>query len=353
MKGGRTTYGGSVLRCRRKPGWMRERTSTRCWSRARGQKRGYGIWRPDKGLQANQIRGLVGTVRELVNRIAGTDNANDLKEALSALAHGDSVKAEAEFEKVLEAQSSVAQSAAALAAEAGREAAHAARNIANLSLVSDVCKAVAYYRRAAALDAEDPETWRLLGTAYLTLGESGDASDACAQALHRAKDRGDAWEEMAAHVGLGDVALLREGVFRAQGWYEQAMLIARRRAREAVDDAGAQRDLSICQNKIGDVLVAQGDGAGALAAYRQGLAIAEALAARDPANTQWQCDLAVSCANLGRLGHVQTVDDQRDWLLRGREILTRPKRQGRLAPAQDWIEWFDGRLTSPSDQTGR
>ena len=42
--------------------------------------------------------------------------------------------------------------------------------------------------------------------------------------------------------------------------------------------------------RIGDVLVAQGDGAGALAAYRKSLAIAEALAGRDPATTGWQRD---------------------------------------------------------------
>jgi predicted negative regulator of RcsB-dependent stress response len=54
-----------------------------------------------------------------------------------------------------------------------------------------------------------------------------------------------------------------------------------------------QRDLSVSETKIGDVLVAQGAGPGALAAYRRGLAIAEALARRDPANTQWQRDLSV------------------------------------------------------------
>ena len=47
--------------------------------------------------------------------------------------------------------------------------------------------------------------------------------------------------------------------------------------RERVAD---QRDLSVSHNKIGDVLVAQGDGPGALAAYRKGLAIAEALRVR-------------------------------------------------------------------------
>ena len=42
-----------------------------------------------------------------------------------------------------------------------------------------------------------------------------------------------------------------------------------------------------------------GDGRGALVAYRQALGIREALAARDPANTQWQRDLAASHEKIG------------------------------------------------------
>ena len=44
---------------------------------------------------------------------------------------------------------------------------------------------------------------------------------------------------------------------------------------------------------------AQGDGAGALAAYQAGLTIREGLAQLDPVNTQWQVDVAASCAQLG------------------------------------------------------
>ena len=49
------------------------------------------------------------------------------------------------------------------------------------------------------------------------------------------------------------------------------------------------------------MLVAQGDGPGALAAYRKSLAIAEALAARDAANTEWQRDLSVSHERIGNV----------------------------------------------------
>jgi hypothetical protein len=63
-----------------------------------------------------------------------------------------------------------------------------------------------------------------------------------------------------------------------------------------------QRDLSVDDNKIGEVLKAQGDLAGALAAYRDGLAIRKALAAKDPGNTGWQIDLVVSLYKLATAG---------------------------------------------------
>ena len=105
-----------------------------------------------------------------------------------------------------------------------------------------------------------------------------------------------------------------------------------------------QRDLSVSHNKIGNVLVAQGDGPGALAAYRKSLAIAEALAARDTANTEWQTDVVVSCFKLGTLEHGQSVEVRHGHLLRGREILLRLKSAGRLMASQNWIKWFDEEL---------
>ena len=47
------------------------------------------------------------------------------------------------------------------------------------------------------------------------------------------------------------------------------------------------------------MLVAQGEGGAALAAYRAGLAIAERLAAADPGNAGWQRDLSVSHERIG------------------------------------------------------
>ena len=49
-------------------------------------------------------------------------------------------------------------------------------------------------------------------------------------------------------------------------------------------NAGWKRDLSVSQERIGDVLSDQGDLAGALAAYRESLEVRRLLAEADPSN---------------------------------------------------------------------
>jgi tetratricopeptide (TPR) repeat protein len=66
-------------------------------------------------------------------------------------------------------------------------------------------------------------------------------------------------------------------------------------------DTQWQHDLSISHNHLGDVLKAQGEMGGALAAYRDALAISQRLAAVEPAKAQWQDDLSTSHNNLGEL----------------------------------------------------
>ncbi|MGB7989338.1 MAG: hypothetical protein WCF44_08070, partial [Candidatus Methylophosphatis roskildensis] len=92
-----------------------------------------------------------------------------------------------------------------------------------------------------------------------------------------------------------------------------------------------QRDLSVSHDRIGDVLVAQGDGPGALAAYRKGLAIAEALAVRDPANAEWQCDLIVSNVKLAEA----TGDES--FLKTALQIAEAMQSRGVLASSDLWV----------------
>ena len=62
-----------------------------------------------------------------------------------------------------------------------------------------------------------------------------------------------------------------------------------------------QRDLSLSHDKVGDVLEAQGDLAGALKSYRSALTIRERLAATNTANTTWQRDVQISHGRIGNI----------------------------------------------------
>jgi hypothetical protein len=78
------------------------------------------------------------------------------------------------------------------------------------------------------------------------------------------------------------ISYRRDDARGASGAFTAALRLAK--SRRAGDPANTQwqRDLSVSHNKIGDVLLAQGDRPASLAAYRQSLAIREALAGRDP-----------------------------------------------------------------------
>ena len=64
-------------------------------------------------------------------------------------------------------------------------------------------------------------------------------------------------------------------------------------------NAGWQRDLSVSQNKLGDVQAAQGRSRRRAGGLRAGPGDRERLAAADPSNAGWQRDLSVSLDKLG------------------------------------------------------
>jgi hypothetical protein len=128
--------------------------------------------------------------------------------------------------------------------------------------------------------------------------------------------------------------------------YQAGLTIAEGLAKRDPANTQWQRDLSVSNNKIGDVLVAQGDGPGALAAYQAGLTIAEGLAKRDPANTQWQVDVAVSCGKLGSLNSILLIKERQEYLSRGLMLLTELKQAGKMHANQDWTDWFKNALSS-------
>ena len=86
-------------------------------------------------------------------------------------------------------------------------------------------------------------------------------------------------------------------------------------------------------NKIGDVLVVQGNLPEALKSYRAGLAITERLARADAGNADWQRDLIVSCVKISEAFPAEA----RVMLTRAGAIANRLRDEGRLAPVDAWM----------------
>jgi len=70
-------------------------------------------------------------------------------------------------------------------------------------------------------------------------------------------------------------------------------------AKATPDDANYQGSLALADIEVGNVLVAQGNLTGALASYRDSLAIMERLTKADPGSTDWQRDLSISYEKVG------------------------------------------------------
>ena len=68
---------------------------------------------------------------------------------------------------------------------------------------------------------------------------------------------------------------------------------------DVAEDAGKQRDIALLVASIGDTKLDSGDNDGALAAYRESLAIRQQLAAADPSNTDLKRDVAATLSGIG------------------------------------------------------
>lgn len=219
-----------------------------------GAQQGVAMARGAETAGAVGRQGEEQALQSLLHRAAGAhpEERPALKAALAALAAGDTVLAEESFERELEASRRVRLAAEELASSEGRREADAARNVASLAVVpGDLTKAVRFFQMALEANPGDLDAALQLGYAWIRLGDLAQARAVFDAAIHRARAVSD------QHL---------------EGWG---------------------------LNGFGDVLVAQGDGPGALAAYQAGLAIREGLAKRDPANTEWQRYLSVSHNMIG------------------------------------------------------
>jgi predicted negative regulator of RcsB-dependent stress response len=100
-------------------------------------------------------------------------------------------------------------------------------------------------------------------------------------------------------VFVGNVLVAQGDAAGALKAYRESLAIAQRLAAADPSNAESERDLSVSHEKVGDVLMAQGDAAGALVAHRESMEIRQRLAAADQSNVEWQRDLSVSHNRMG------------------------------------------------------
>lgn len=98
---------------------------------------------------------------------------------------------------------------------------------------------------------------------------------------------------------VGDVLVALGKGAEALATYQARLTIAERLAAQDPQNPQWQRELSANHVRIGDVLAALGEGDGALASYQVRLAVAERMVAKDPANPRWQQELASSYSRVG------------------------------------------------------
>jgi tetratricopeptide (TPR) repeat protein len=139
--------------------------------------------------------------------------------------------------------------------------------------------------------------------------------------------------------------------------YKQGLEIAQKLAARDPANTEWQRDLSVSYDRIGDVQRAQGDLPSALSSYKQGLEIREKLAARDPANAQWKTDLVISLWELASILEQQGTPQKREAGVnyqRALELLRALAVENRLTAEQKtWISQLEVRLKAITEEPTR
>ena len=107
------------------------------------------------------------------------------------------------------------------------------------------------------------------------------------------------WENARAHQQSGDQHRVSGDLSLALEDYRAAASIMERLVAARPDNATWRRDLSLSQDKIDDVLLAQGNFNQALENFHAALTTRQLLAGTDPENREWQRNLSVSHNKVG------------------------------------------------------
>jgi tetratricopeptide (TPR) repeat protein len=149
------------------------------------------------------------------------------------------------------------------------------------------------------LTPDDVWAWLDLGDLWMVTGPLDCALGAYREAEGSARRADHERDLSVSYNRIGDVLVAQGNLPEAPKSFRDGLAIADRLAQSDPGNAGWQRDLSVPYEKIGDVLVDQGNLPEALKSFCDGLAIRDRLAQADPSNAGWQRDLSVSYEKIG------------------------------------------------------
>ncbi len=212
----------------------------------------------------------------------------------------------------------------------------------------DYASAKATLKQLVALAPDSVWEWIDLGDICVTTGSLAEADAAFRGAMEAARRTGDERDLSVSYNRVGDVLVAQGNLPEALKTFRDGLAISDRLAQSDPDNAGWQRDLSVSYDRVGDVLVAQGNLPEALKTFRDGLAIAARLAKSDPGNAGWQRDLSVS---YGKLASVYLTSGDtaqaREALAAGRAVLAPlVERHPEWAEWKRDLGWFDEQIAS-------
>jgi tetratricopeptide (TPR) repeat protein len=217
--------------------------------------------------------------------------------AAATIVRSPSVTAQRAGELIAEGRVTEGFSALRQAATAAEtDAAENWRTLGALAFLVSVAEARDAYERAAALDPSDVWTHIFLARLHRATGSTAKAEAAARRAITVAIDPHD---RKCALDEFGDVAVAEGDLAAARKAYENGFAIAKDLLTRDPGNTEWKRDLAISYQVLGDVAVAGGDLLAARESYENGFAIAKELSVRDPGDTELKRDLSVSYNKLG------------------------------------------------------
>jgi len=247
-------------------------------------------------LMRAEIAGLVSRYKLVSPSQAAVPGGKEgLTQAITVI--GEGAAAEPRYAKALELLKAgriteatpflraVAQDKAKRSVKYTKDTAAAYRTLASVAAVSDPGAARGYYAVAARLDPSDVEGMFRNGWFQQQAGRLDMAEGAYNGVIRSSKVRNSEWV-LWAQIGKGDIHRERGSPADALAAYREASVIARSLADADPDDPGLQYDVGIANERIGDVLMAQGNQAGALKSYQARQEVIVRLAKVGPPPTQ-------------------------------------------------------------------